>query len=65
MHDSSTWYGNLVAADSDHIAIAIGSMVGTYTGNFAYDGHGNVYGTLTGYYVTNAETLLYSATGLT
>lgn len=64
MHDASTWYGTITAADSTHIVIANGPLVGTYTGNFTYGPSGNVSGTLTGVSETFSGEPMFSATGL-
>jgi Ca2+-binding RTX toxin-like protein len=64
MHNVSTWFGAIAAADASHIAIVNGSFEETYTGSFTYDAGGNVYGTLTGLSETISGLLILSASGL-
>src|ERR1700677_2571702 len=59
-----TWEGAVTSYNASEITISNGTLQGVYTGNFTYDGTGNVNGTLTGYTQTIDGELLYSVTGL-
>jgi Ca2+-binding RTX toxin-like protein len=64
MHNVSTWFGAVAAADAVQIEIVSGSFQETYTGNFTYDAGGNVYGSLTGLSETISGLPILSASGL-
>ncbi len=58
------WYGTTAAADSTHITIVNGPLVGTYIGSFTYDTQGNVYGTLKGINETLYGQPIFNISGL-
>ena len=64
MHQATTTYGMVSAADASHIEIDSGREAFTYYGNFTYDAFGNVYGTWTGYTDTLGGVVLAQGTGL-
>jgi Ca2+-binding RTX toxin-like protein len=64
MHSVDTWDGYIASHDANNIVIVNGSLQGIYTGNFTYDGTGQVYGTLTGFSETYSGLSIVTASGL-
>lgn len=53
MAGSSVWRGSVQVANSSRIVISDGVTEGVYTGDFAYNQYGEVFGSLTGYEQTH------------